>query len=134
MTKQEKIQEAYGNWWEFYKDNVNENGWIKDRDFWGKWPEDDNITKIDWETTDHDDDWYDTRRPKLLQGIENNNGWIKINSEDDFPKTEGTYWVYDNINVTTAYYTSGSGFQLVMGINCKPTHYQSITKPQLPIY
>ena len=27
-------------------------------------------------------------RPKSLQGIENNNGWIKINSEDDLPKED----------------------------------------------
>ena len=28
-------------------------------------------------------------RPKSLQGIENNNGWIKIESEKDLPKEKG---------------------------------------------
>jgi hypothetical protein len=30
-------------------------------------------------------------RPKSLDGIENNNGWIKIESKDDLPK-KGKYW------------------------------------------
>ncbi len=86
MTKQEKIQEAYGEHWDFFKEKVNENGWIKDREFWGAWPE--GGSKINWQTTDHDNDYYDTRRPFSLKGIEYNNGWIKIQSENDLPKED----------------------------------------------
>ena len=28
MTKQEKIKEAYGEYWELVKETVNENGWF----------------------------------------------------------------------------------------------------------
>lgn len=77
------------------------------------------------------DKWF---LPNSIKYIRINNGWISIESEEDLPKTEGTYWIYDNANVTTAYYNFGSKFQLVMGINCKATHYQPIQKPKPPIF
>jgi len=39
-------------------------------------------------STDYDEPFY---RPKSLQGIESNNGWISINSEKDLP-TIGTFY------------------------------------------
>jgi len=82
-AKQKSIREAYGETWNSFKNNVDSNGWIHDRDFWGRWPE--NTGVIKWETTDHDDEYYDTRRPVILKGIEKNNGWISINSKEDLP-------------------------------------------------
>jgi len=76
MTKKERIQEEYGN--DFSILQPNENGWS---------------TKI-LMCQDIDYDKYEIYdvgygmymvRPKSLQGIENNNGWIKIESEDDLP-------------------------------------------------
>lgn len=81
-------------------------------------------------------------RPKSLQGIENNNGWIKIESKDDLPKEEidvhfifteyegkkgrfQTYGVWDN-NLKSFY----SGALKINNV----THYQPIIKPKPPIY
>lgn len=91
MTKEEKIIEAYGENWELVKDKVNKDGWIKDREFIFS----DFVKGIDWQTTDHDDEWYYTRRPMLLKGIENNNGWHCL-SEKDFPEDEQTVLWYSN--------------------------------------
>lgn len=60
MTKQEKIQEAYGEYWEIVKSYVDKNGWCVG--FWGKQYEELNgYTKPKSEGTK----W----RPKSLHGI-----------------------------------------------------------------
>lgn len=77
-------------------------------------------------------------RPKSLQGIENNNGWINIESEDDLPKESGVYEACINeeyigrirfsreFNEWSCIYDSD---------NLRfPSHYQPIIKPQPPIY
>jgi len=126
MTKQEKIQEAYGEYWDIFKEFVNENGWFHDKHFWGKWPE----TDLKWETTDHDNDIYDKRRPKSLKGIENNNGWIKIESEADLPEKE-FYKGYETFPVN--YRCNSYGLHKYFKSK-EITHYQPITKPNPPIY
>jgi hypothetical protein len=73
MTKQEKIQEAYGENWESVKDYVDKNGWIKT---WavvsvlGVVPKDSFEVKIKGKKIKHQDNLH---RPKSLQGIETNN-------------------------------------------------------------
>lgn len=71
-------------------------------------------------------------RPKSLQGIENNNGWIKIESENDLPKEKCKIWVRSLefkeiviINFTNSFFTP---------IHQTCTHWQPITTPKLPIY
>ena len=78
-------------------------------------------------------------RPISLQGIENNNGWIRIESEEDLPKEEidlhfifeknngrfQTFGVWDN--KLKSFY---SGALKISNV----THYQPIEKPKLPIY
>ena len=83
MTKEEKIKEAWDN-----KDGSNKEVWA------GYW----NYNKAKEHGMDKDG-WIkvcgyepgegmvcDYMRPPQLEGIENNNGWIKIESEDDLPK------------------------------------------------
>ena len=73
-------------------------------------------------------------RPKSLKGIENNNGWVKIESEYDLPKI-GQYdmsafelFYFADERVVKARYCTG----LVLEI----THYrlEPLIKPQPPIY
>lgn len=121
MTKQEKIQEAYGEHWE---ENVREeDGFLK---YGGKQLDKENDF---WECKE----WlgYYFYRPKSLQGIENNNGWIKIESEADLPKEYGSdYWVVFN----------GKILQINRNLNNTEfwkhniTHYQPINKPLKPLY
>lgn len=73
-------------------------------------------------------------RPIELKGIENNNGWIKIESKDNLPKESGTYHViyensFNNIG-REHFYLKGVGWDSFL----KVTHYQPIIKPKPPIY
>lgn len=131
MTKEEKIQEAWIEMQSHIESegipNYNEDGWAK---YGGK-------QKSEYFKTLEEKQWlgYFFYRPKSLQGIEKNNGWIKIEIEEDLPKKEGIFYVYDGLNVTTAFYKYYSkDFQFVEGIVARPTHYQPIIKPQQPIY
>jgi len=151
MTKKDKIKEAYGEHWEYFKDKqFDENGY-------SMFEEKDDKHKI-WEQITLDSHPYANRvyRPSLLKGIENNNGWIKIESESDLPKGEFCYfipcgkfdeafmgWVdvnfqevffidFSNYGVTKAErgYASQTNAWLVSQI----THYQQIQKPLPPLY
>jgi len=151
MTKEEKIQESYGKYWYAVKDYVNENGWCNIRrgvNF------DKIILEIPWQTrTGNQYNW----RPKSLQGIENNKGWIKIESEDDLPKEkeffrfipcnkfdeEFTGWIDKELGevlfIDFKYYDcKKDGKKFITESNawltCQITHYQQIQKPQPPIY
>ena len=139
MTKQEKIIEAYGDSWNIAKNFADENGWIdryKQSAYlnigeWGKdkTPIKNFLGKNDYFGLESKNDKY---RPKSLHGIETNNGWIKIESEDDLKVKEGYYavfntrWKNDEISI----------IQIIepYKLDSTITHYQPIIKPQPPIY
>lgn len=140
MTKEEKIKEAYGLLWDIMPEKAKNDafrdfGFICTDDFYlitnGY-----NFSEIETkEKTLH----FSYHRPKSLQGIEDNNGWTRIESEDDLPK-EGVYcWVVDekgnirkNIHYNFVYKTFQETFPYIRDI--KVTHYQPIFKPKPPIY
>lgn len=74
-------------------------------------------------------------RPKSLQGIENNNGWISVN--ESLPNESGYYVMYNSenrmllieLNSTTDFKSLKQQF-LKDGF----THYQPIIKPNKPLY
>jgi hypothetical protein len=79
MTKEEKIKEAYNDLGiPFNKNILYDGGWtkIKPTQFSSKY-EDLDLLKLT--------NSVHSIRPKSLSGIENNNGWIKIESESDLP-------------------------------------------------
>ena len=129
-AKQEAIKKAYGEYWEAVKDFVDENGWI---DFL------EDIQRIMYFFNDSDniEVFKSTWRPKSLQAIENNNGWIKIESEADLPK-EGIHHSilldsdcingYINYDVIV-FYEVNSRYR-----KKEISHYQPIEKPKPPIY
>lgn len=126
MTKQEKIKEAYGNKFESLKHNIDSNGWIKEYDTY----------RSEFESLEFD---YKTNsmRPLELKGIENNNGWIKIEKESDLPKGITDCWFKTNQgNIILGYFTT-RGFFVNEGNDIElkfVTHYQTIQKPKPPIY
>lgn len=128
MTKQEKIKEAYGECWEKVKNNVTENGWIDTRFFSLK---DSGIKYI--QSKSHEGlTLVFSHRPLSLQGIENNNGWTKIESENDLPKKSGHYWVKRGNEICTNYIIYPESYSLAFIKHL--THYQPIQKPEPPIY
>ena len=87
-AKQEAIKNAYGEYWDNVKDYVDENGWAS-------YP---NVQKHDYDFGKLEfKDGCTFLRPESLQGIENNNGWIKIESEADLPK-EGMHHSIFNLS------------------------------------
>lgn len=123
--KQEAIKKAYGEHWEEVKNYIDDNGWIEggtDRDF----PEpkfEPSIGELEEHKTEY------LWRPKSLQGIENNNGWIRIESEEQYDKLEnGNYHWY---NINTDRYCQGD-----LWVYGTFTHYRPrlIPKPKPPIY
>lgn len=81
--------------------------------------------------------------PYSLEGIDNNNGWIKIESEADLPKESGLYHVvcfgvetilefFDNSKVKGFIHIGKTYINRYNEIGV--THYQPIQKPKPPIY
>lgn len=118
-TKQLKIKEAYGEYSEIALELCDENGWIKNFDYYTYFPQDNESKRIGN---------YDCKRPKSLEGIENNNGWIKIESEEDLPNYD--VWLYSSTGTHISRFFTQDGFP----INRLCTHYQTIEKPEPPIY
>jgi hypothetical protein len=136
MTKQEKIKEAYGEYWEEMKPFVNKNGWFNKNSFWNNTFSFGVYENIDLLFTHKEDSMI----PTIIANIENNNGWIKIESEDDLPILTIIYHVVINGKESKALYAGknrwfvdGNDFPKTTEIH-GITHYQPIIKPQPPIY
>lgn len=132
MTKQEKIQEAYGEYWDLVKDFIDENGFCHKRRkiMFAEIEKSIEIVK------DHPNNLYPFR-PKSLQGIEDNNGWIKIENNEVILNDREWYFT-EEMNVGSKisvlqYCLKSKGF-LFMGSKQWITHYQPIQKPKPPIY
>lgn len=135
MTKQEAIQKAYGEHWEILKNNVDYNGWATYA----------NNEVFEFGIEPFGD--YEINsvingaiiwRPKSLEGIENNNGWIKIENEADLPKEKIKVWFIHHGEIKIGTYHFGinefrSGNEILIQ-NKDVTHYQPIIKPKPPIY
>lgn len=143
-AEQNAIKEAYGIYWEKVKDYVDSNdGWCSDNVYYKK--ECPVISEIERDTTytrkDDGERMVDcfNWRPKSLSGIEDNNGWIIIESEEDLPKEYCSCWVIvDEViinkplhfNPFTKRFDDGQLFQEYLWFS----HYQPTIKPKPPIY
>lgn len=123
MTKEEIIKEAYKNHYWLYSECDNAgDGYIfmtEGLDFHSI-----------WEEIPLDKHPYLSRayRPSSLRGIENNNGWIKVESESDIKVFNEEMWIKHNDgDILTIYATKSYLLK-----NC--THYQRIITPKPPIY
>lgn len=128
-SKQQKIKEAYVDAWIIIDFSIQEkilenNGFTYEiNESWLQ-----NKMGVELELKDK------YCRPKSLQGIENNNGWIKIESENDLPKEEGNYMIFHNQdNMQTSETFSKNIVHKLFKYN-SITHYQPIEKPKPPIY
>jgi hypothetical protein len=77
-------------------------------------------------------------RPKRLNGIDNNNGWIKIDGETRFPTSFINCWVLcNNLVPMLAYFNMNNNlFYRIGAINesLPVTHFQEIIEPKEPFY
>lgn len=130
MKKEEVIKEAWGIAYEEVKGMLIENGYIAYIDL--------AHSSLNLSVFGLDLNYNNIGvRPVSLQGIENNNGWIKIESEDDLPEI-GTYCHFiikgfEELN------NKGLFDGMFWDNKCAyipsiVTHYQPIEKPKPPIY
>lgn len=134
-TKEEVIREAWGEYYEIVKDEINDNGWYnffdldcteRKRKLWHF----ENVLM-----TQSEEGHY--IRPKSLKGIENNNRWISIKSEEDLPKEKGSYWILSINEDAVSTYFNGIDFVTHYGAYTPLVHtfyYQPIIKPKKPLY
>lgn len=127
-AKETKIKEAYisaGVDWERVKEYVDENGYMPPSRYLNLVPK------------GNGDLWCFNDKgiaPKSLRGIENNNGWITIESEKDLPP-DGHYWTINKKGEINA-------SPKLVDETCNDnqywlstfTRYQPILKPKPPIY
>jgi len=135
MTKQDAIKEAYGENWEKVKSKIVFGSWLDNDDVL-------DLDIIDWvkencyQGSIPDLIW----RPKTLHGLECNNGWKSIESENDLPKEDcDCFFIVpygDDKMYNGKYYKAYKEFRI--GSNCYSgelcSHYQLIQIPELPIY
>ena len=136
MEKQKAIELAYGSKFSTVFPWVDENGKFNLRA--RKLVEIDDLMK-DFTKNDMIQELVNGQletfiRPKSLQGIEDNNGWIKIESEDEIEIEKGFYWVNDFEFGGDIAYFDGKEFYCQDNVKQYPTHYQPIIKPKPPIY
>jgi len=130
MTKEEKIKEAWGVLYEKYKERISlDDGYLHIKSNKALKEVKSIFNEIQFTVGGG----ISIFRPRQLQGIENNNGWIKIESEDDLPKESGEYHVFNTEDVFTENFRRLSDSNRKMWLKLY-THYQPIEKPKPPIY
>ena len=124
IAKQEKIKEAWGECWNKLPKEAQEKA-LKNNGFVSQYFE-------DLLTIDKRERKLFEIRPKSLQGIETNNGWIKIESENDLPK-KGSNCHFILKNGFSGIFVDLDDSEYLTLRN-RGTHYQPIEKPKPPIY
>lgn len=133
MTKYETIQWAYGN----NKVVVDENGWVKRKVTGHGVTNGMDVENFPYERKDFDVILQDASggyswRLKSLRGIENNNGWTKIESTDDLPKEQGFYnFIKINGDLDRAFFSPGLFEKQTSEYY---THWRPISDIPKPIY
>lgn len=121
MTKEEKIKEVWGELMPDYTNIDLNNGWSLD-DF-----HEEDFNDIDF----HTQQIYTPCkiRPKSLQGIEDNNGWILGLPTEE---TDNVWLMTKDAGIVCSNYEYMKGDEAHWIENV--THYQPIVKPKDPIY
>ena len=126
MTKQEKIIEAYGDFYPIIQKYLYTDGWLDKLVFKQTELKYETISDLDFE---HDGSTF--CRPKSLIGIETNNGWLPYINEK-LPKNKDYHVTNkkgDMVVLSSNVLNSLSEANLI-----NITHYQEVIKPEKPIY
>ncbi|MFV0195194.1 hypothetical protein OBJ93_06885 [Empedobacter falsenii] len=142
MKKEAAIKNAYIEYWEQLSNEAQQqalqnNGFIHQKyliDSRGSL-----LDCLDFEWMDTYDSEFGLSirvfRPKSLQGIETNNGWIKIESEDDLPNDDAFYYkICVNNKPCNDYSLSIVEIRRCYYNINNVTHYQPIEEQKPPIY
>lgn len=109
---------------------IDENGWSKESCTYGT------FDVIKYDQQHYLEGAY--IRPKSLKGIENNNGWISINSVEDLPSKDGEYYVVKKFGGGIITMQSYGNIKEMENVSkswlWNYTHYQEVVRPSPPIY
>jgi hypothetical protein len=127
MTKSEKIKESYGDAYEALSPYIDVNGWVRAANL--KFYSNGNLP-FKTETIVMDGwDWY---RPLIIQGINDNNGWTKLESESDLPKSQAFYnFIKQNGDMDREFFSPGLFEKQTTEYY---THWRPISDIRKPIY
>lgn len=132
MTKKELVKNAYEQFYGYVENSADENGWVKREEHSGFMRNHFYLSNnIETKVVDKVEYW----RPKTLEGIEDNNGWIFI--KHIRPKTGEICFVFDSCSFIGigVYCTLQKVFKTRFGNEYENiTHYQPITKPNPPLW
>lgn len=143
MTKQEKIKLEWGELFDYYKSYMDEEGYVTKS---GAVKNPHNVTEdltekgIEFDVLNMGFYWFKIR-PKRLQNLyswENNNGWIKIESEKDLPTTKydfyNTYMLSDKFKGSPINYGANLS-RVIQGFKEGTiTHYKKVTPLKPPLW
>lgn len=129
-AKQQAIKNAYGEYFNLFRKYIDANGWIAQSDFFLAYlglPD-----SFEVQVKGFPPKGATKWRPKQLKGIESNNGWIRIENENDLPKEKCRYWIANKNGI----------FDFIADIemieskykNKTLTHYKKIEEPKHPIF
>lgn len=137
MTKQEIVEKAFGQHWLKFKDLVDENGWVSDKDFWYMDAED--LFSI--ETESYYEYGYEMGvvrwRPNLIDELIMNNGWKIINSLEDLPPEYFKAHIVCNGIIIKECEHKGKNVwwsNLLSRTISNATHYRKIEELKLPLH
>ena len=127
MTKQQIIEEAYGNEWKKVKSFSDENGWIE-FDKLSPWE----TELFQWEFKEGEAKYW---RVGSLSNLELNNGWTKVESIEDMPKGMGHYFfMLKNNKYPRLIDLNPSVMIHIQDLYETITHFQKMEWPSEPIY
>ena len=124
-AKQEAIKKAYGEYYNLVEKYLN--GFLLDR---VNFERETGMKIYDLKNIEFIEEGIVYSYPAKVEGFQNNNGWKRIESEDDLPNHK--IWLSDGKDVW-----QGNLFEMeffAKRINTLATHYQPIEKPKPPIY
>ena len=129
MTKQDRIKEAYAPWWNHIKDYLDEDGRFDLDLYYSDRSNYNTLSGLTLALHPTNKRW---RRAISLDGLEDNNGWIKFNSEVEIEPTTN-YWVRTSNDVIQLLHGS-----IINSIKTKNliqiTHIIPIIEPKPPLY
>lgn len=128
-AKQEAIEKAYGEHWDIVGKHVDGDGYLHH-------PKGGEVTFEPFIGFMDEHPTKDAYRPKSLSCIETNNGWIRIESEEDLPNDAGycDCIIDGDLSEVCFYWESEQSFTDAAGHMIKPSHYIMKTKPTMPVY
>lgn len=138
-NKNNAIKAAYGEYYKDYRRFIDENGFIYQSDlFFPETGMKKDGVEAEIISVEKKHKWSNIKwRPMSLQGLENNRGWTRIESEEDLPKPKGVedvLVIIETGEITVENSMSLNDIEVRRYWLRTISHWQPFIKPNLPLY